>query len=158
MTQSGLLEHIFERLCNADSTEEIFSADEATHWPEGALETLVTCGLLGASPEVACVTSFTHVSPFTAWGQPSVVVASRAHARPQRKKILPAMVARRRKFTSNLPPHRRSFTQKFIGLCFNKLVRKQLEAAGIVSAAPGEPAPPARISAGSQEGKEPGGT
>jgi hypothetical protein len=47
MTESGLLEHIFERLCNADSTEEIFSADEAAHWPEGALETLVACGLLG---------------------------------------------------------------------------------------------------------------
>jgi hypothetical protein len=47
MTESGLLEHIFERLRNADSTEEIFSADEAAHWPEGVLETLVTCGLLG---------------------------------------------------------------------------------------------------------------
>lgn len=30
------------------------------------------------SSEVACVTSFTHVSPFTACGQPSVVVASNA--------------------------------------------------------------------------------
>jgi len=47
MTESGLLEHIFERLCNADSGEEIFRADEAAHWPEGALETLLTYGLLG---------------------------------------------------------------------------------------------------------------
>jgi hypothetical protein len=29
MTESGLLEHIFERLCRADSGEEIFGADEA---------------------------------------------------------------------------------------------------------------------------------
>ena len=47
MTESGLLEHIFERLCRAESGEEIFGADEAAQWPESALEVLIKCGLLG---------------------------------------------------------------------------------------------------------------
>jgi hypothetical protein len=47
VTESDLLKHIFERLGCANSGEEIFGADEAAQWPEGALETLVTCGLLG---------------------------------------------------------------------------------------------------------------
>jgi hypothetical protein len=44
MTEGDLLEHIFERLCRADSGEEIFGADEAAQWPESALE--VKSGLL----------------------------------------------------------------------------------------------------------------
>jgi hypothetical protein len=44
---SGLLEHIFERLCRADLGEEIFGADEAARWPEGALEALLKSGFLG---------------------------------------------------------------------------------------------------------------
>jgi hypothetical protein len=47
MTESGLLEHIFERLSRADSGEEIFGAGEAVQWPEGALGPLVKSGLLG---------------------------------------------------------------------------------------------------------------
>ena len=47
MTESDLLEHIFERLCRADSGEEIFGADEAAQWPESALEVLIKSGLLG---------------------------------------------------------------------------------------------------------------
>jgi hypothetical protein len=47
MTESDLLEHIFERLSRADSGEEIFGADEAAQWPGGALEVLVKSGLLG---------------------------------------------------------------------------------------------------------------
>lgn len=47
MTESDLLEHIFERLCRADSGEEIFGAEEAAEWPEGALEVLIQSGLLG---------------------------------------------------------------------------------------------------------------
>ena len=47
MTESDLLEHIFERLCRADSGEEIFGADEAAQWPGGALEVLIKSGLLG---------------------------------------------------------------------------------------------------------------
>lgn len=47
MTESDLLEHIFERLCRADSGEEVFGADEAAEWPEGALEVLIQSGLLG---------------------------------------------------------------------------------------------------------------
>jgi hypothetical protein len=46
MTESGLLEHIFERLCRADSGEEIFGADETAQWPGGALEALIKSGLL----------------------------------------------------------------------------------------------------------------
>ncbi len=46
MTESGLLEHIFERLCRADSGQEIFGADEAAQWPGGALEVLIKSGLL----------------------------------------------------------------------------------------------------------------
>jgi hypothetical protein len=46
MTESGLLEHIFERLSRADSGQEIFGADEATLWPGGALEVLIKSGLL----------------------------------------------------------------------------------------------------------------
>jgi hypothetical protein len=46
MTESGLLEHIFERLCRADSGQEIFGADEAAQWPESALEALIKSGLL----------------------------------------------------------------------------------------------------------------
>jgi hypothetical protein len=46
MTESGLLEHIFERLCRADSGQEIFGADEAAEWPAGALDLLVKAGLL----------------------------------------------------------------------------------------------------------------
>lgn len=46
MTESGLLEHIFERLCRADSGQEIFGADEAMLWPGGALEVLIKSGLL----------------------------------------------------------------------------------------------------------------
>jgi hypothetical protein len=41
MTESDLLERIFERLSRADSGEEIFGADEAAQWPESALEALV---------------------------------------------------------------------------------------------------------------------
>jgi hypothetical protein len=47
MTESGLLEHILERLCRADSGEEIFGADEAAQWPESALEVLIKSGVLG---------------------------------------------------------------------------------------------------------------
>ena len=47
MTESDLLEHIFERLCRADSGEEVFGADEAAEWPQGALEVLIQSGLLG---------------------------------------------------------------------------------------------------------------
>lgn len=46
MTESGLLEHIFERLCRADLGEEIFGADEAADWPAGALDLLIKAGLL----------------------------------------------------------------------------------------------------------------
>jgi hypothetical protein len=46
MTESGLLEHIFERLCRADSGEEIFGVDEAAEWPAGALEVLIKSRLL----------------------------------------------------------------------------------------------------------------
>ena len=46
MTESGLLEHIFERLSRADSGQEIFGADEAAQWPESALEVLIKSGLL----------------------------------------------------------------------------------------------------------------
>jgi hypothetical protein len=46
MTESGLLEHIFERLNRADSGREIFGADEAAQWPGGALEVLIKFGLL----------------------------------------------------------------------------------------------------------------
>ena len=47
MTERDLLEHIFERLCRADSGQEIFGADEAAQWPESALEVLIKSGLLG---------------------------------------------------------------------------------------------------------------
>ena len=46
MTESDLLEHIFERLSRADSGQEIFGADEAAQWPGGALEVLIKSGLL----------------------------------------------------------------------------------------------------------------
>jgi hypothetical protein len=46
MTESDLLEHIFERLSRADSGQEIFGADEAAQWPGGALEGLIKSGLL----------------------------------------------------------------------------------------------------------------
>jgi hypothetical protein len=46
MTESGLLEHIFERLSRAGSGQEIFGADEAAQWPESALEALIRSGLL----------------------------------------------------------------------------------------------------------------
>ena len=46
MTESDLLEHIFERLSRADSGQEIFGADEAAQWPGDALEALVKSGLL----------------------------------------------------------------------------------------------------------------
>jgi hypothetical protein len=46
MTESDLLEHIFERLSRADSGQEIFGADEGAHWPGGALEVLIKSGLL----------------------------------------------------------------------------------------------------------------
>lgn len=46
MTESGLLEHIFERLSRAEATEEVFGADEAAQWPEGALEVLTKSKLL----------------------------------------------------------------------------------------------------------------
>jgi hypothetical protein len=46
MTETDLLEHIFERLCRADSEQEIFGADEATQWSGGALEALIKSGLL----------------------------------------------------------------------------------------------------------------
>jgi len=46
MTESDLLEHIFERLSRADSGQEIFGADEAVQWPESALEVLIKSGLL----------------------------------------------------------------------------------------------------------------
>jgi hypothetical protein len=54
MTESGPLEHIFERLSRADSRQEIFGADEATRWPGGALEALIKSGLL-ERPEPARV-------------------------------------------------------------------------------------------------------
>jgi hypothetical protein len=47
MTESDLLEHIFERLSRADSGEEVFGADEAAQWPESALEALIKSGVLG---------------------------------------------------------------------------------------------------------------
>ncbi len=46
MTESDLLEHIFERLSRADSGQEIFGADEGAQWPGGALEVLIKSGLL----------------------------------------------------------------------------------------------------------------
>src|SRR5262245_27588176 len=46
MTESGLLEHIIERLSRADSGKEIFGADEFAQWPEGAVEAIVESGLL----------------------------------------------------------------------------------------------------------------
>lgn len=46
MTESDLLEHIFERLSRAETGVEIFGADESTQWPEGALDLLVKSGLL----------------------------------------------------------------------------------------------------------------
>jgi hypothetical protein len=46
MTESDLLDHIFERLNRADSGQEIFGADEAAQWPGGALEALIKSGLL----------------------------------------------------------------------------------------------------------------
>jgi hypothetical protein len=46
MTENNLLELIFERLSHADSGAEIFGADEAAQWPEGALEILINSGLL----------------------------------------------------------------------------------------------------------------
>ena len=46
MTESDLLEHILDRLGRADSAEEIFGADEAADWPAGALDLLITTGLL----------------------------------------------------------------------------------------------------------------
>jgi hypothetical protein len=46
MTETDLLEHIFERLYRADSEQEIFGADEAAQWPGGALEALIESGLL----------------------------------------------------------------------------------------------------------------
>jgi hypothetical protein len=46
MTEGDLLEHILERLCRADSGQEIFGADEAAQWPESALEALIKSGLL----------------------------------------------------------------------------------------------------------------
>jgi hypothetical protein len=46
MTESDLLEHIFERLSRADSGQEIFGADEVAEWPESALEVLIKSGLL----------------------------------------------------------------------------------------------------------------
>lgn len=46
MTEGDLLGHIFERLCRADSGQEIFGADEATQWPGGALEVLIKSGLV----------------------------------------------------------------------------------------------------------------
>jgi hypothetical protein len=46
MTESDLLEHIFERLSRADSGQEIFGADEAAQWPGGALEAFIKSGLL----------------------------------------------------------------------------------------------------------------
>jgi hypothetical protein len=49
MTEGDLLEHIFERLCRADSREEVFGAAEAAQWPESALEGLIKSGLLGST-------------------------------------------------------------------------------------------------------------
>ena len=46
MTEGDLLEHIFERLCRADTGQEIFGVDEAAQWPESALEVLIKSGLL----------------------------------------------------------------------------------------------------------------
>ena len=46
MTESGLLEHIFEQLSRAESGHEIFGVDEAAQWPGGALEVLIKSGLL----------------------------------------------------------------------------------------------------------------
>src|ERR1700733_4629194 len=46
MTASGLLGHIFERLSRSDSGVEIFGADEAAEWPDGALNALSKAGLL----------------------------------------------------------------------------------------------------------------
>jgi hypothetical protein len=47
MTEGDLLEHILERLCRADSGQEIFGAHEAARWPGGALEVLTKSGVLG---------------------------------------------------------------------------------------------------------------
>ncbi len=41
MTESELLEHIFERLCRAEAGAEIFGADETRQWPEGVLASLI---------------------------------------------------------------------------------------------------------------------
>lgn len=46
MTESGLLEQILDRLGRADSTEEIFGADEAAEWPAGTFDILTKAGLL----------------------------------------------------------------------------------------------------------------
>lgn len=46
MTKSELLEHIFERLTRAETGAEIFGADEAQQWPEGALASLVKAEVL----------------------------------------------------------------------------------------------------------------
>jgi hypothetical protein len=47
MMERDLLASIFERLSGADSEGELFTADEAALWPEGALEILIKSGLLG---------------------------------------------------------------------------------------------------------------
>ena len=46
MTESDLIEHIFERLSRANSGQELFGADEAARWPGGALKALIKSGLL----------------------------------------------------------------------------------------------------------------
>ena len=46
MTESELLEHVFERLSRAEAGEEIFGTDEARQWPDGALVSLINAKVL----------------------------------------------------------------------------------------------------------------
>ena len=46
MTESELLEQVFERLSGADAVREMFGADEVRQWPDGALANLVKGGVL----------------------------------------------------------------------------------------------------------------
>lgn len=46
MTQNDLLEQIIDRLGRAESGDEVFGADEAANWPDGAVDVLTKAGLL----------------------------------------------------------------------------------------------------------------
>jgi hypothetical protein len=51
MTEQELLAHMLDRLNRAESTQELFGADEIAEWPAGAFDTLAKAGLLrSASP------------------------------------------------------------------------------------------------------------